>query len=174
MDEIVNRITNSGIVTIDLDDYFPKADILSIDLKDWLFQGLILREKDFREKLEVHDWTQYNQTITTVYCSVDAIIPYWAYMLIATRIKPYALEIAYGDKEQYLTRHYINEINKLNPMDFKEKRIVIKGCGDKPVPVSAYMEITQLLQPVAKSIMYGEPCSTVPVYKKKSAASLVS
>jgi hypothetical protein len=170
MDEIVNRIANSGIITIDLDDYFPNHEVKTIDLKDWLFQGLILKEKDFRDKLEVYDWSQYQDAIVTVYCSTDAIIPYWAYMLMATRLKPFASEIAYGNKEQYLTRHYIAEINKLNIEGFKDKRVVIKGCGDKPVPVSAYMEITQLLQPVAKSIMYGEVCSTVPVYKKKIAS----
>jgi hypothetical protein len=171
--EIVNRVANSSIVTVDLADYFPEFPIAEFDLKDWLFMGLILKEKDFRERLETFDWNQYQGQAVTVYCSADAIIPFWAFMLIATKLKPIALDIAYGNREQYLSAYYQRAIHKLNPQDFTDKRVVIKGCGDKPVPVSAYMGITQLVQPNAKSIMYGEPCSTVPVYKKKADPATV-
>ncbi len=170
--EIVNKIANSGLITIDLDDYFPAEEIVELDIKDWLFQGLILKEKDFREKLEIFDWGQYKGAVVTIFCSAEAIIPYWAFMLIATKLKPVAKQIAYGNKEQYLSQHYKTVLSSLHPEDFTDKRIVIKGCGDKPVPVSAYVEITQLLQSYAKSIMYGEPCSTVPVYKKKVATEV--
>jgi hypothetical protein len=168
MEEIVNRIAKSGIVTIDLDDYFPSGTIMELDIKDWLFHGLILKEKDFRERLETFDWARFEGAIVTVFCSADAIIPYWSYMLIATRLKAYASEISFGTKDQYLAQHYTNALKSvLVPEEFTDKRIVIKGCGDMPVPAAAYMAVTDMLLPFAKSIMYGEPCSMVPVYKKK-------
>jgi len=170
MDEIINRVEKSGIVTIDLDTYYPEHPIVAFDIKDWLWQGLVLKEKDFRERLEITDWSEYQNKIVCIFCSADAIVPYWAYMLLAVKLEPVAREIVYGNQEQYLSLHYSRELEKLNPGDFTDKRIIIKGCGDKPVPVAAYVEITRLLSPVAKSIMYGEPCSTVPVYKKKPLA----
>ena len=168
MDEILNRVSQSGIISIDLDEYFPASPIIEFDIKDWLWQGLILKESDFREKLETFDWAQYNDSVVTIFCSADAIVPYWAYMLIATHLQPYAREIAYGSREQYLSTYYHTALGKLIPENFKDKRVVIKGCGDKPVPVSAYVEITRILTPFARSIMYGEPCSTVPVFKRAS------
>jgi len=168
MEEIVNRIAKSGIVNIDLDTYFPSEVIMPFDIKDWLWQGLVLKEKDFRERLETYDFQSFNNAIVTIYCSADAIVPFWAFMLLAVKLQPIAKEVAYGTTEQYLANHFSREINKLNPEDFKGKRVIIKGCGDYPVPVSAYVEITSLLRPLAASIMYGEPCSTVPVYKRKA------
>ncbi len=168
MDEIVNRVEKSGIITIDLDTYFPPDPILAFDIKDWLWQGLVLKEKDFRDRLEITDWSEYQDKIVCVFCSADAIVPYWAYMLLAVKLQPVAKELVYGNIDQYLSLHYSKELEKLKVADFEDKRIIIKGCGDKPVPVSAYVEVTRLLAPVAKSIMYGEPCSTVPVFKRKA------
>jgi hypothetical protein len=171
MEEIVNRIAKSGIITIDLDLYFPQDPIIPFDIKDWLWQGLVLKEKDFRERLEIYDWESFRNTIVTIYCSADAIVPFWAFMLLAVKLEPVAKELAYGTSEQYLAMHYSKELSKLNPLDFKDKRVIIKGCGDYPVPVSSYVEITTMLRPYATSIMYGEPCSTVPVYKRKPSTA---
>ncbi len=168
MDEIINRVEKSGIITLDLDTYYPAGPILEFDIKDWLWQGLVLREKEFRERLETFDWSIYQDSIVCIFCSADAIVPYWAYMLLAVKLEPVAKELVYGNQEQYLSLYYSKELQKLKPSDFEDKRIIIKGCGDKPVPVAAYVEITRLLSPVAKSIMYGEPCSTVPVFKRKA------
>ena len=167
MEEIVNRIAKSGIITIDLDSYFPSETIMQFDIKDWLWQGLVLKEKDFRDRLETFDWEPFKNVIVTIYCSADAIVPFWAFMLLAVKLQPIAKEVAYGTSEQYLALHYSKELSKLDPLDFKDKRVIIKGCGDNPVPLSAYVEITSLLRPCASSIMYGEPCSTVPVYKRR-------
>ena len=171
MAEIVNRIAKSGIINIDLDSYFPMEPIMPFDIKDWLWQGLVLKEKDFRERLENFDFHPFNNAIVTIYCSADAIVPFWAFMLLAVKLQPIAKEVAYGTTEEYLAKHYSKEISKLNPLDFVDKRVIIKGCGDYPVPVSAYVEITSLLRPFAASIMYGEPCSTVPVYKRKAVTA---
>lgn len=165
-EEIVNRVAKSGIQTIDLADYFPAEEIVVLDMKDWLFHGLILKEKDFREKLDTHDWMQYAQKNVTITCSTDAIVPLWAYMLFATRLTGIAAQIAFGTEEEFLSQHYRQALTGFSPADYADQRIVIKGCGEKPVPASAYVEITRLLVPYAKAIMYGEPCSTVPVYKK--------
>lgn len=166
-EEITNRVAQSGIITLDLGEYFPKDSIKSIDLKDWLFMGLVLKEKDFREAITLHDWKQYMNTNVLVFCSADAVIQVWAYMLIASHLQPYAKQVFYGNKEQFLASYYHDKIKELNPADYENQRVVIKGCGDFPVPASAYAEITSLLLPYVKSVMYGEPCSTVPVYKKQ-------
>lgn len=163
---LVNRVASSGLVTINLENYFPKAPIKIFDLKDYLFMELILKEKDFRAALKAHDWTQYEGKVLCVYCSTDAIIPTWAFMLVATYAAAYAVDIAQTDEQTYLTLAYQKALSTINPADYEDKRIVIKGCSHKPVPVFAYVELTRLLQPVVKSIMFGEPCSTVPIYKK--------
>lgn len=163
---LVNRVANSTLITINLENYFPKAPIKVFDLKDYLFMELILKEKDFRTALKEHDWTQYEGKVLCVYCSTDAIIPTWAFMLVATHATPYALDITQSDEKGYLDLAYQKALTAINPEDYQDKRIVIKGCSNKPVPVSAYVELTRLLQPVVKSIMFGEPCSTVPIYKK--------
>jgi hypothetical protein len=164
---IVNRVTKSGIVTFDLAEYFPDGIISGIDIKDWLYQGLILKEADFRNYLEIHNWSVYKDNFIYVHCSADAIIPLWAYMLVAMKLEPYAKYFVLGSEKELLEAWYIKELSDIKPEEYKDVRVVIKGCGDKPVPESAYMEITRILLPYAKSIMYGEPCSTVPVYKKK-------
>lgn len=162
---IVNRVAKSGIVTIDLEEYFPKEQIVEFDIKDWLFHGLILKEQDFRTRLQEHDWAAYQDKHVTIYCSTEAIIPFWAYMLLATELQPFAKSITQGNRKTFLQQYYRDLIQTLHPEEYKGKRIVVKGCSDKDVPASAYAEITARLLPYVKSIMYGEPCSTVPVYK---------
>lgn len=164
---LVNRVANSGLITIDLEQHFPKGDIVSFDLKDYLFRAMILREKDFRTAIAEHDWVQYADKHLAVYCSVDAIIPMWAYMLVAVSAGPHAADIIQCTPEAYPEQYFMKKMAEIKPEDYTDKRLVIKGCSDKPVPPSAYLEVTRRLQPVARSIMFGEPCSTVPVYKKK-------
>lgn len=164
---LVNRVAQSGLVTIDLEELYPVGEIVSFDLKDYLFMGMILKEKDFRDALKTHDWSQYQGKNLSVFCSADAIIPMWAYMLVATYAAPYANDIAQTTPGLFAEMAFLKKLSTLNINDYAGKRLVIKGCSDKPVPPSAYLEITRRLQPVALSIMFGEPCSTVPVYKKK-------
>ncbi len=163
--EIVNKVAQSGIVSIDLEELFPAEPIVVFDLKDHLFRGLILKEKDFREALASTDWAQYTNTYLTVDCSADAIIPNWAYMLVAAYAQPFAIEVLMGNTETAIQKIYAEKISKIDMEQYRGQRVVVKGCSDKPVPVDAYLDITRLLKPVAKSIMYGEPCSTVPIYK---------
>ena len=163
---LINRVAESGIITLNLEDYYPKHPITSFDLKDYLFMDLILKEKDFRKALKDQDWSKYEHTIVCVYCSADVIIPVWAYMLVATYLKPMALTIYQGTSTAYLKHHYRSIIDEIDPERYDEKRVVIKGCSDKPVPASAYMDLTRRIIPHAQSVMYGEPCSTVPVFKR--------
>jgi Protein of unknown function (DUF2480) len=167
-EEIVNKVAQSALHTINLEDYFPKEEIVLFDLKPFLFMELILKEKEFRAGLEKVDWKIYQDKMVAVTCSADAIIPVWAYMLVATYLQPIAKEIVMGDEKTAIQQIMLKRINAIPVDEYKDKRIVIKGCGDLPIGEFAYMEITRLLRPVAKSIMYGEPCSTVPIYKKKS------
>jgi hypothetical protein len=166
-EEIINKVASSGIITIDLEDYYPKEEIVVLDIKPYLFRELILKEKDFRDALQKTDWTKYQNKIVAVICSVDAIIPAWAYMLIATYLQPLAKNIIIGDEKEAIKQNILNKINEIDSSGYNEKRLIIKGCGDVFIDAAAYMEITKKLLPVAKSIMYGEACSNVPVYKKK-------
>ena len=166
-DVIVNKVAESGLITIDLEDYYPKEEIVVFDLKPYLFMELILKEKEFRSSLQNVDWTQYIDKIVAVTCTADAIIPVWAYMLVTSSLQPFAKEIIFGEREEALKQSFLKNIRAINVNDYDDKRIVIKGCGDKSIGEFAYLEITKLLRPLVKSIMYGEPCSTVPVYKKK-------
>jgi len=164
--EIVNKVSESGLISIDLEEYYPQGERVVFDIKDHLFQGLILREKDFREYIKNEDWNKFKDKYVALICSADAIVPTWAYMLLATQLEPVAKKVVFGDLETLETILYNEILSKINPADYQDARIVIKGCGDLPVPKAAYVQITSLLRPVAKSIMYGEPCSTVPLYKK--------
>lgn len=164
--ELINRVANSGLLTFNLEDLYPEGEVVSFDIKDYLYMGLILKEKDFREALKEHDWTRYEGKVLAVFCSEDAIIPVWAYMLVAAHASAYAVDIFQGNPENYYKMAFNRALAKLDIQSYVGKRIVIKGCSDKPVPPSAYLELTRLLQPVAQSIMYGEPCSTVPVFKR--------
>ena len=164
---IINKVSDSALFTLNLEDYYPTDEIAIFDMKDYLFMGLILKEKDFRESLKNLDISSYNNKIVAVTCSADAIIPIWAYMLVASYLQPTARELFFGSEEQTKNNQLIKNIKALPLADFIDKRVVIKGCGELPIGEAAYMEATKLLRPVAKSIMYGEPCSTVPIYKKK-------
>lgn len=162
----VNKVANSGLITIDLEKYLP-AEIVSFDLKDHLFMGLILKEKDFREALKNLDWTKYINKNVAISCSVDAIIPVWAYMLLVSGLQPVAKEVYVGTEAEMRKHLFLKNIDIIKAEEYAGQRIVIKGCGELPIENYAYAEITKRLVPVAKSIMYGEPCSTVPIYKKK-------
>lgn len=168
MEPIVNKIASSGIITIDLAEFLPQEPIVAIDLKPFLFRELILREKDFREALKTHDWEQYRNKPVTIYCSTDAIIPMWAYMLMTTYLEPTASSIQYGDISAAGRNMMLSAIDEMDITPFTDQRIIIKGCGEKPVPADAYVAIMKKLKPVVKSLMFGEPCSTVPVYKRKN------
>lgn len=163
----VNKVSESGIVTLDLEEFYPTEEIAVFDMKDYLFMGLILKEKDFRESLKNLDLSTYTGKTVAVTCSADAVIPMWAYMLAASYLQPVAKEVAFGTAEELKKNLLLKNIAQLQVADFVDKRVVIKGCGEIPVGEAAYLQATQLLRPVVKSIMYGEPCSTVPIYKKK-------
>jgi len=164
--EILNKVALSGIITINLEEFYPQGERVLFDIKDLLFQGLILREKDFREFVKNEDWRKYTDKYLALICSADAVVPTWAYMLLAIQVEPYTKKVVFGDLETLETVLYNEVLNKLTINDYKDARVVIKGCGHLPVPKSAYVEITRLLRPVAKSIMYGEACSMVPLYKQ--------
>jgi len=166
-DVIINKVASSGIITLDLEKYLPVEEIVTFDLKDHLFMGLILKEKDFREALKNLAWEQYQNKYVAITCSVDAIIPVWAYMLVATYLQPVAKDIYVGNTADFYKHIFLRNIASINTTEFAGQRVVVKGCGETPIEPFAYAEITKLLKPVAKSIMYGEPCSTVPIYKNK-------
>jgi hypothetical protein len=167
MSEIVNKVAESPLVVIDLEELLPKEHPAIFDLKEYLFKGLILKEKEFRDALKNTDWKPYQKKTVLVTCSADAIVPVWAYMLIASYLAPQTKRVFMKTEAQWKTEELIASIRKLNSELYHGKRIVVKGCGNEPVAEEAYFEITRILQPVAKSIMYGEPCSTVPIFKQK-------
>jgi hypothetical protein len=173
-DVFVNKVAESGIITLDLEAYYPKEEVAVFDMKDYLFMGLILKEKDFRQALKSLDTSVFRDKIAAITCSTDAVIPMWAYMLAASAIQPVVKEIVFGNEETAKKNTLLKNINTININEFTDKRVVIKGCGEVPVAEEAYIEITKLLRPVAKSIMYGEPCSTVPVFKKEKLSKETS
>jgi hypothetical protein len=164
---IVNRVASSGLITIDLEEYYPKGEIAVFDLKDYLFRGLILREKDFRTALQELDWEQYSNKNVAITCSADAIIPRWAFMLVATYLQPIAKDIVFGDEKGLQQTLLLKNMSSINGEDYVDKRVIVKGCGDVDIPEAAYVEITNRLRPFVKSIMYGEACSNVAIFKKK-------
>ncbi|MEX6689112.1 DUF2480 family protein [Danxiaibacter flavus] len=166
-DTIVNKVAESGIISLDLENFYPKGEIKVFDLKHHLFMGLILKEKDFRAALQATDWEAYRDAYVAVTCSADAVIPMWAYMLVATYLQPVAKDVVFGDEKSLVNTLIIKNLGFVNGEEYLDKRVVVKGCGDVQIPESAYLEITNKLRPFAKSIMYGEPCSTVPIFKKK-------
>ncbi len=167
MEPIINKVAESGIISLDLETYFSKEKLIVFDLKDYLFMGLILKEKDFRAALITTDWEKYRDYNVAVTCSADAIIPMWANMLVTVYLSPIAKSVFFGTEEYVKEQLLLNALNEINGVDYTDQRVVVKGCGEDPVPASAYVKITSILRPYAKSIMYGEPCSTVPLYKKK-------
>jgi hypothetical protein len=162
-----NKVAESGIITIDLAGFMPSSEVVLFDIKPYLFMELILKEKDFRAALLTTDWTQYQDKIVGIYCSADAIIPMWANMLIVSNLQPFAKAVYFGNEAKVNEQVLLENIANINPNTYQDERIVIKGCGETPIGEAAYIAITQKLRPVVKSIMYGEPCSTVPVYKRK-------
>ncbi|WP_295721296.1 DUF2480 family protein [Mucilaginibacter sp.] len=166
-ENIVNKVAQSGLVTLDPAAFYPAGERVIYDIKDNLFHGLMLREKDLRDFIKEHDFTQYEGKNVGITCSADAIVPTWAYMLLANRMAPYAREIVFGDMAVLETVLFEKEIAKADLEQYSGQRVVLKGCGDTAVPVSAYVELTKRLTPIVKSIMFGEPCSTVPIYKRK-------
>ena len=165
--EIVNKVDQSGLTDFNLEDYYPKGERVLIDVKHNLFQELILKEKDFRDFVKNENWEKYKDKFVAITCTADAIVPTWAYMLITTSLQPFAKKIVFGDLETLETILFLESLSKINMEDFRDKKICVKGCGSVLIPESAYVEITRILSPVAKSIMYGEACSTVPIMKSK-------
>jgi len=166
-ENFVNKVAQSGLVTLDPAEFYAPGERVVYDIKGNLFQELILREKDFREFVKGHDWAQYEGKYVALTCTADAIVPAWAYLLLANRMAPYAREVVFGDAEVLETVLFIKAIANLDVEQYRDQRLVIKGCGDVDVPVSAYVELGKKLTPVVKSLMFGEPCSTVPIYKKR-------
>lgn len=165
-EEIINRVAKSGIITLNLEDYYVEGERVAYDIKQNLWQEIALKEKDFREFIKTNDWSVYKDKLVAIHCSVDAIIPTWAYMLLSIAIQPFAKRVFFGSLETMNQVLYEEQLNQIDFSQYEDVRIVIKGCGDKAVPESAYVSLTNKLLPFAKAIMYGEPCSTVPLYKK--------
>jgi hypothetical protein len=166
-EEIINKVASSGLITLDLEDYFPKGERVLYDLKQNLFMDLILREKDFREFIKTHDWSQYSGKNVAITCTEDVLIPTWAYMLLTTKLQPFAKKIVFGDLKKLEEKLFEEALTQIDIENFRGEKVVVKGCSKGEVPTSAYVAITNSLMPVAQSIMFGEPCSTVPLFKKK-------
>ena len=166
MDEIINRVANSTLEVFDLEDYYPNGIRTQIDISQWLFEGFLLKEKDFREALKNHDWSQYQNHFVAIHCATDAIIPAWASILVTTHVATFAQKVISGTVSDLESALYQEILLQLDYSNYQDKAIIIKGCSKKPVPESAYVLVAQYLQPFAKSIMYGEACSAVPLYKK--------
>ena len=166
-EEIINRVSNSQLKTFDLEEIYPEGKRIVFEIKDWLFEELILKEKDFRASVKNHDWSQYKNSFVAISCSVDAIIPSWAFMLVASQASAHANKVVIGDLELLETTIYQELISFLDFKDYIDLPVIIKGCSNKPIPDSAYAFLIKKLQPIVKSIMFGEACSTLPIYKSK-------
>ncbi len=163
---IINRVANSGLITIDLEELAPKEELVVFDIKDQLWQGMALKEKDFRSFIKENNWQEYNEKHVAIYCSVDAIIPKWAYMLLTSALQPYAKSVVFGDIEELRREVWKGALDKIDINSFENKRVVVKGCSKEEIPTSIYVELSRRLLPKVLILMYGEPCSTVPIYKK--------
>lgn len=164
--EIINRVAGSSIKTFDLEQYYEPGERILLDIKDQLYQGLILKEKDFREFIKTHDWSLYQDKFVAITCSEDAIVPTWAYMLLTSSLEPFARTIVFGGLQDLETKIFFESLSRVDWQQFKDAKVVLKGCSKVAVPIAAYVEATRLMRPYAASIMFGEPCSTVPVFKK--------
>ncbi len=164
---IINKVAQSSMVSLDLATYYPTGERKSYDLAQNLYGGLILREKDFREFLKQHDWEAYREAFVAVFCSADAIVPVWAYMLLASHLQTVAKEMVFGTAEELEKKLFEKKLQNIDLEEFKDKKVVIKGCSEYDIPPAVYAQLTEILRPVAASIMYGEPCSTVPIFKRK-------
>jgi len=169
-DEIVNKVAASKLVTFDLEAYYPEGERMEIDIKEWLFEGVVLREKEFRAAVAAHDWERYDGAFVALYCSTDAIVPVWAFMLITTYLHARARKVVLGSPEALETALFENILSTMDLEPFRGKPVIIKGCSRKPVPAAAYVQATTKLQEVARSIFYGEACSSVPLFKRKQGS----
>ncbi len=170
-DQIVNKVANSSLITFNLEEYYVPGDRILLDIKDQLYQGLILKEKDFRDFIKAHDWSQYQDKFIAITCSADAIVPTWAYMLLTIALQPFAKKIVFGSLQELETLLYHEELAKVDWSKFKNAKVVVKGCSKVDVPIAVYVEATNRLKPLAAGLMFGEPCSTVPLFKKSKAES---
>lgn len=170
-DQIVNKVASSSLITFNLEEYYVPGDRILLDIKDQLYQGLILKEKDFRDFIKSHDWSQYQNKFIAITCSADAIVPTWAYMLLTIALQPFARKIVFGSLQELETILYREELAKVDWEKFKNAKVVVKGCSKVDVPIAVYVEATNRLKPLATSLMFGEPCSTVPLFKKSRAES---
>lgn len=169
MEEIRNKVAESGLITLSLEDFYPAGNRMELDIAPWLFEEMILKEKDFRAYLKEHDWSKYQDAYVAVYCSADAIIPQWAYMLLGTYLQGIAREIVFGSREDLELLLMDRSLHLVDWEIYRDQRLIIKGCGDLPIPPQAYLRIASLLKPVVKSLLFGEACSTVPIYKNKGS-----
>lgn len=167
-DEIINRVATSSLITFDLEEYYQEGDRVLLDIKDQLYEGLIVREKEFREFIKNHNWSQYQNKLVAITCSADAIIPTWVYMLVAIALKPFAKAVEFGTIDQLEEKLFDRALSTVRWDKFKDAKVVVKGCSKVNVPTSAYVKVVEALQPIASSLMFGEACSTVPLYKRKS------
>ncbi|AYB30346.1 DUF2480 family protein [Chryseolinea soli] len=165
-DQIVNKVANSALVTFDLEHYYQPGERVVLDIKGQLYQELILKEKDFRDFIRQHDWTAYQDKYVAITCTADAIVPTWAFMLVSIALQPYAKQVVFGTLEELETAIFKKSLEKVDWTTFQNAKVVVKGCSKVDVPVAIYVEATNNLRPYAASIMFGEPCSTVPLYKK--------
>jgi hypothetical protein len=168
---LVNRVTNSGLVTLNLEDHYPAVGIAELDLRGLLVGGLMLREKDLREFVRSHDWSQYQDKVVALHCTADAIIPTWAYMLVTVALQPVARKIVFGNREAAITAAFLDNLERMDWDRYRDAKVVVKGCGDVQIPESVFVEVTSRLRGVAASIMYGEPCSTVPLFKRPKGSA---
>ena len=166
-EEIINKVAKSGLVSINLEEFYLPGNRYVFDLKDWLFEGLILREKDFRGRAKNYNWNKHKDAHVAIVCTADAIVPLWAYMLVSSHLQGIAATVVQGDSEKLESLLFRNWMDTHDFSQYQDKRLIIKGCSNKPVPTDAFVEFVNRAQPYAKNIMFGEPCSTVPVYKKK-------
>lgn len=167
MEEIVNRVANSKLITFDLEDLYASGERKTVDISQWLEEGFLLREKSFRESVSNHNWAQYQDAYVALYCSTDAIIPAWAYMLVATQLQGIAKKTVTGTLETLETILYTEAISGLDCSPYEDRPVIVKGCTNKPVPENAYLLLIEKLQPITKSLMFGEACSSVPLFKKR-------
>ncbi len=165
-DEIINRVQKSSLITIDLEDFYPTGERLVFDISDWLYEGILLKEKDFREKIKKHNWSKYSGKYVAITCLTEAVIPSWAFMLIAINLEGYAKFMVQGDLDDLENAVFYNVIEKIEISEYENKSVIIKGCSNMPIPDNAYIFLIQKIKPVVKSLMFGEACSTVPLYKK--------
>jgi hypothetical protein len=164
---ILNLVANSKLISIDLEDFYPEGKRMALDIKDWLEDGIVLKEKSFRESVNNHNWSQYQDAFVALTCSSDAIIPSWAYLLITTKLTPFTKRVVVGNLEEIENNLFANIVQNLDVTPYKDKFVLIKGCSDKKIPETAYVQLIEKLMPVVSSIMYGEACSNVPLYKAK-------